>query len=87
MNKIKIYDKADSKMSKIEASKKFMEDVSVGHKVVVFTESENGSNVGAELICDGSVQIIKNNDSPLEFYGNIYEFLLKFPVISQYQNS
>lgn len=85
---IKIYDKADSEMTKIESSKKFLEDAK-SNQVIIVVEENKGDDVTAVVMHDGSVQVdglYPTADIRLEFFGTIYDFLLKFPIIAQYQN-
>lgn len=85
---IKIYDKADSEMVKIESSKKFLEEIEP-NKTFIVVEEIRGDEVTAKVDDGGSVHVdglYPSHDFKIEYYGSIYEFLLKFPIIAQYQN-
>jgi hypothetical protein len=89
--KIKIFDKAESEQTKIEASKKFVEDVPNNHSIILVHENDNnGVRIDAIVINDGTVEVegLKpNHDLDMVFYPSIYEMLCEFPIIYQYQDS
>lgn len=85
MESLKIFDKSDSEMKKLESSKEYAEAVAIGGEILLKYDAETGDKIHAVVLSDCVLAYKNDVENDEHYFSNVYEVLVKFPIISQYQ--